>query len=71
MLIMGLLKLGSITRFISNAVMVGFLTGLAVLIILGQLGDLTGLYSDESGTLTRTWDLLLHPTEIDPQTTSP
>jgi SulP family sulfate permease len=69
MLIMGLLKLGSITRFISNAVMVGFLTGLAVLIILGQLGDLTGLYSDESGTLTRTWDLLLNPTEIDPQTT--
>jgi SulP family sulfate permease len=70
MLIMGLLKLGSITRFISNSVMVGFLTGLAVLIILGQLGDLTGLYSDESGTLTRTWDLLLHPTEIDPQTTA-
>jgi SulP family sulfate permease len=70
MLIMGLLKLGSITRFISNSVMVGFLTGLAVMIILGQLGDLTGLYSDESGTLTRTWDLLLHPTEIDPQTTA-
>jgi SulP family sulfate permease len=70
MLIMGLLKLGSITRFISNSVMVGFLTGLAVMIILGQLGDLTGLYSDESGTLTRTWDLLLNPTEIDPQTTA-
>jgi SulP family sulfate permease len=70
MLIMGLLKLGSITRFISNAVMVGFLTGLAVLIILGQLGDLTGFYSDESGALTKTLDLLLHPTGIDPQTTA-
>lgn len=70
MLIMGLLKLGSITRFISNAVMVGFLTGLAVLIILGQLGDLTGFFSDASGTLPKTLDLLLHPTGIDPQTTA-
>jgi len=70
MLIMGLLKLGSITRFISNAVMVGFLTGLAVMIILGQLGDLTGYNSDASGSLPKTYDLLLHPTEIDPQTTT-
>lgn len=70
MLILGLLKLGSITRFISNAVMVGFLTGLAVLIILGQLGDFTGFESNESGKLAQTIDLLLHPTEIDPQTTA-
>ena len=68
MLIMGLLKLGSITRFISNAVMVGFLNGLAVLIILGQFGDFTGFESDAGGTLLKTLDLLLHPTEIDPQT---
>jgi SulP family sulfate permease len=70
MLILGLLKLGSITRFISNLVMVGFLTGLAVLIILGQLGDLTGYYSDASGSLPNTYDLMLHPTQIDPQTTT-
>jgi len=70
MLILGLLKLGSITRFISNAVMVGFMTGLAVLIILGQLGDFTGFESNESGKLAQTIDLLLHPTEIDPQTTA-
>ena len=70
MLIMGLLKLGSITRFISNAVMVGFLNGLAVLIILGQLGDLTGYASDAGNRLTQTLDLLLHPTGIDPQTTA-
>jgi SulP family sulfate permease len=50
--------------------MVGFLTGLAVLIILGQLGDLTGYYSDASGSLPKTYDLLLHPTQIDPQTTA-
>jgi len=69
MLVMGLLKLGSITRFISNAVMVGFLNGLAVLIILGQLGDFTGFESEAGGTLAQTFDLLLHPAKIDPQTT--
>lgn len=46
MLIFGLLKLGSLTRFISNAVMTGFLTGIAINTILGQVGDLTGYYSD-------------------------
>jgi SulP family sulfate permease len=70
MLILGLLKLGSITRFISNSVMTGFLTGLAVLIILGQLGDFTGFYSDASGKLLQTLDLLRHPGDIDPQTTA-
>jgi SulP family sulfate permease len=70
MLSMGLLKLGSITRFISNSVMVGFLNGLAVLIILGQFGDLTGYASDAGNKLTQTFDLLLHPAEIDPQTTA-
>ena len=34
-LLLGVLKLGSLTRFVSNAVMTGFLTGVAVLIILG------------------------------------
>ena len=67
---LGLLKLGSITRFISNAVMTGFLTGLAVLIILGQLGDLTGYDSQAGNTLGKTFDLLLHPTGIDPASTA-
>ena len=43
--LMGLFRLGSLTRFISNAVMTGFLNGVAVLIILGQLSDLTGYQS--------------------------
>ena len=36
-LLLGVLKLGTLIRFVSNAVMMGFLTGVAVLIILGQL----------------------------------
>jgi SulP family sulfate permease len=31
----GLLRLGSLTRFVSHSVMTGFLTGIAVLIVLG------------------------------------
>jgi SulP family sulfate permease len=42
-LILGLLKLGSITRYISNSVLVGFLTAAGVLIILGQSGNLLGI----------------------------
>ena len=38
----GLLRLGSLTRFVSHSVMVGFLTGIAVLIVLGQLGTFAG-----------------------------
>ncbi|MFA7562450.1 MAG: SulP family inorganic anion transporter [Methanoculleus sp.] len=41
-LIFGLIRAGSLTRFISNAVLTGFITGAAFLIILGQLGNLTG-----------------------------
>ena len=41
----GLFRLGFLIRFVSNAVMTGFLNGVAVLIILGQLSDLTGYQS--------------------------
>jgi len=63
MLAAGLLKLGRFTQFISNTVMVGFLTGIAVVVILGQLGDLTGSESDLSGTVPTAIDILLHPGE--------
>lgn len=57
----GLLKLGRFTQFISNTVMIGFLTGIAVVVILGQLGDLTGSRSDLSGTIPTAIDILTHP----------
>src|SRR6476619_45884 len=47
-LILGLFRLGWITRFIPFSVMTGFMTGVAVLIIIGQLGDFTGYYSTYS-----------------------
>ncbi len=42
MLALGLLKLGSLIRFVPNAVMTGFVNAVALLIILGQLNDLFG-----------------------------
>jgi SulP family sulfate permease len=54
-LILGLLRLGSITRYISNSVLVGFLTGAGVLIIAGQLGNLLGVELSRSNRL---WGIL-------------
>lgn len=42
-LLFGVLRLGGLTRFFSNAVMTGFITGAGLLIILGQLRNLTGV----------------------------
>lgn len=64
-LLAGLLRLGSLVRFVSNAVMTGFLNGVAVLIILGQLSDLTGYASEFSNRVAKALDLLLHLTRID------
>src|SRR5688500_17078731 len=38
----GLLKLGSLTRFVSHSVMTGFLIGISLLIVLGQIGTFVG-----------------------------
>jgi SulP family sulfate permease len=64
-LLLGLLKLGVFTRFISNAVMIGFFTGVATVLILGQLGDLTGYDSAYSNKVMQAVDILLHPGDID------
>ena len=58
-LVAGLFKLGFIVRFVSNSVMTGFLNGIAVLIILGQLGELTGFQSRFANSVARALDLML------------
>ncbi|MDY6847403.1 MAG: SulP family inorganic anion transporter [Chloroflexota bacterium] len=66
-LILGLLKLGSITRYISNSVLVGFLSAAGILIIAGQLGNLTGLSLPKSGGVwTITSSLFQNLKEINP-----
>ena len=57
MLAAGLLKLGSMVRFVPNAVMTGFINAVAVLIILGQLDDFTGYSTTGPNRIMRTLDL--------------
>ena len=65
MLLFGLLKLGFLVRFVSNAVMTGFLSGLGILTIMGQWGDLTGYHSDAGNKVFKTIDTGLNMQAFD------
>jgi len=67
-LVFGILRLGFLTRLISNSVMTGFLTGIALLTILGQVGDITGYASEASNKLIRLVDTVAHAGQIDAAT---
>lgn len=60
MLLFGLLRFGSIMNFVSNAVMTGFSTGIAVQIITGVLGDATGYKPQSGNTIGKIIDSLAH-----------
>ena len=53
MLAAGFLRLGSVLRFVSNAVMVGFISAVGVNIILGQLANLTGYKAEGANRVVR------------------
>jgi len=61
MLAAGLLKLGSALRFVSNAVMVGFISAVGVNIILGQLANLTGYHAQGANRVVRAFNTVVHP----------
>ena len=64
MLAAGLLRLGSVLRFVSNAVMVGFISAVGVNIILGQLANLTGYKAEGANRVVRAVNTLIHPGEL-------
>jgi SulP family sulfate permease len=68
-LALGLLGLGLIIKFVSNAVMTGFLTGISVLIIMGQLWDLTGYTGEGGSKLQQSAQLLANLRDVDIPTT--
>ncbi len=68
-LVMGLFRLGFLVKFVSNAVMTGFLNGVAILIILGQLGDLTGYRSSYANKVAQAHDLVMNLDLINFRTT--
>lgn len=59
-LLLGLLRLGWIMRFVPNSVMVGFISGVAVNIILGQIADFTGYASRASNRLLQLADTMVN-----------
>jgi sulfate permease, SulP family len=61
MLVLGVLRLGTLVRFVPNAVLTGFVNAVAVNIVLGQLPSLTGYDSSRSSRLTRALDTILNP----------
>ena len=69
MLVAGLLRAGSLVRFVSNAVMVGFMAGVATQIILGQLLALTGFSSAYENKVAKAADMVVNIHHIDVATT--
>jgi sulfate permease, SulP family len=53
-------RIGWVADYFSQAVLVGYITGVAVVLILGQLGKVLGISSDEDGTLAESIDILRH-----------
>ena len=62
----GVLRLGRYTRFVSHSVMIGFLSGVGVNIIAGQVPDLLGAEAEGPFAIAKAWDVITNPSSIDP-----
>lgn len=60
----GALRLGRFTHFVSYSVMTGFLTGVASLLILGQLPTLAGYDAQGDSKLSQALDLLANLSQV-------
>ncbi|TCO20421.1 SulP family sulfate permease [Kribbella steppae] len=65
MIAAGIARLGRYTRFVSHSVMSGFLAGVSVNILLGQLPGLAGVTAAGEFPLAQAVDVILHPGRID------
>ena len=70
MFLLGVLKLGSVIRFVAEEVMVGFVFVTALLIFLGQYDELVGYASElDANKLIQAIDITLNIGQWDPATT--
>ncbi len=60
MLVAGFLNAGSILRFVSNAVMVGFINAVGINIVLGQLDNFTGYEAEGANRVSRAFNTLFN-----------
>ena len=56
----GFLKLGRVAQFFSESVMVGFITGLALVIIVKQLPKIIGIEGGSGNFWERLYDIIIH-----------
>lgn len=56
----GLLRLGFITNFMSEPALTGFLFGMALIIVIRQLGKIVGVSTGDGDFFARLWQLLAH-----------
>jgi high affinity sulfate transporter 1 len=59
-LVARLIRLGWIADYFSQAVLVGYITGVATVLILSQLGKLVGVSSDADGAIQEVVDIVRH-----------
>ncbi len=60
-LLLGAFRLGKITNFLTDSVILGFTNGAAVLIVFSQLPKSLGVDDAEGGVLKAGWEALVHP----------
>jgi sulfate permease, SulP family len=65
MVVAAFAHVGRYIRFVSHSVMLGFLTGIGVNIILGQIPDLLGISATGSTALTKAVNALAQPSAIE------
>lgn len=65
MIAAGLLRAGLLLRYVPRAVMVGFISGVGVNMVLGQLGNFTGYDASGSNRVLRTIDLVANFWKVD------
>lgn len=65
LVLFGLLKLGRMVRFVSHAVMTGFLIGVAIVLIMDQFAPLVGFSPQGGNEVVQFIDLLLHVGQFD------
>ena len=69
MFILGILRLGSLVNYVSNAVMTGFVMGASALIIIGELGDFSGYDPVGDNDVAEVWDWITNINQWDRTTT--
>jgi SulP family sulfate permease len=60
LIVAGLLKLGFITNFMAEPALTGFLFGMALIILVRQLGKIVGVSTGDGDFFARLWHVLAH-----------